>query len=94
LGQLLKSLHRSTDTLESLQNQLAKALRERNRLVHSFYREHNFRRNSEAGRAIMMQDLESIHDAVLEAYVAVIRLSGVDLEKVATPLPTEHLKIE
>jgi len=26
--------------------------------------------------------------------VAVIRLSGVDLEKVATPLPTEHLKIE
>jgi len=94
LGQLLKSLHRSIDTLESLQNQLAKALRERNRLVHSFYREHNFRRNSEAGRAIMMQDLESIHDAVLEAYVAVIRLSGADLEKVATPLPTEHLKIE
>ena len=71
LGQLLKSLHRSTDTLESLHDQLLKALRERNRLVHSFYRQHNFRRNSEDGRAIMMKDLESIHDAVLEAYLAV-----------------------
>lgn len=94
LGQLLKSLHRSTDTLESLHDQLVKALRERNRLVHSFYRQHNFRRNSDDGRAIMMKDLESIHDAVLEAYLAVIRLSGVDLEKVSTPLPTNHLKIE
>lgn len=94
LGQLLKSLNRSTDTLESLQDQLARALRERNRLIHSFYRQHNFRRNSEDGRSIMMKDLESIHDAVLEAYVAVMRLSGVDLEKASTPLPTEHLNIE
>jgi hypothetical protein len=94
LGQLLKSLNRSTDTLQSLQDQLARALRERNRLIHSFYRQHNFRRNSEDGRSIMMKDLESIHDAVLEAYVAVMRLSGVDLEKASTPLPTEHLNIE
>lgn len=94
LGQLLRSLDRSTDLLDELEFVLARALSERNRLVHSFYREHNFRRNSEDGRKAMMADLDGIHDALLKAYKAVMRLSGIDLDKaVATDLPTRHLPI-
>lgn len=94
LGQLLKSLNRSADSLAELDALLARALSERNRLSHSFYRQHNFRRNSEEGRAAMMKDLESIHDTLLVAYKAVMRLSGVDLDKAtAVMLPTSHVPI-
>jgi len=94
LGQLINSLNRSTDSLEELESLLTHALKERNRLSHSFFREHNFRRNSEEGRAVMMADLESIHAAILEAYKAVMLLSGVDLdEAVLKGLPTRHVPI-
>jgi len=95
LGQLLKSLNRSTDALPELEALLARALTERNRLSHSFYREHNFRRNSDEGRALMMKDLEQIHDALLDAYKAVMRISsGIDLDKVTSgSLPTRHVPI-
>lgn len=59
---------------------LSDALKERNRLAHRFYRQHNFRRNSDSGRGIMMQDLESMHDTILKAYKAVILISGIDLD--------------
>ena len=94
LGQLLKSLNRSTDSLAALESLLSRALKERNRLSHSFYREYNFRRNSDEGRALMLKDLESIHDVVLEAYKEVMRLSGMDLDKMrSAALPTGHLPI-
>jgi hypothetical protein len=84
LGQLLRSLHRTTDSLDALETQLNKALVERNRLFHSFYRQHNFRRNSDDGRLLMLQDLESIHSTILDAYKAVMLLQGIDLDKVET----------
>jgi hypothetical protein len=94
LGQLLRSLHRSTESLADLESQLSRALLERNRLFHSFYREHNFRRNTDEGRALMVQDLESIHDTILGAYKALMRLSGVDLDKAGGgTLPTDHVPI-
>ena len=94
LGQLLKSLNRSTDSPNELDDVLRRALAERNRLSHSFYREHNFRRNSEEGRVLMMKDLESIHDVLLDAYKAVMQLSGVDLENASVDvLPTRHVPI-
>ncbi len=94
LGQLLNSLNRPGEPIEHLRDLLGRALKERNRLSHSFYREHNFRRNSEEGRAAMLEDLESIHETILEAYKAVMRLSGIDLEAVTLDkLPTKHLPI-
>lgn len=94
LGQLLRSFNRASEPIEDLQRLLARALKERNRLSHSFYREHNFRRNSEEGRAAMLEDLESIHETILEAYKAVMRLSGVDLDAVRLDrLPTKHVPI-
>ena len=72
---------------------LEAALKERNRLAHHFYRQHNFRRNSKAGRMIMMQDLEAMHDTILKAYKAINLLSGVDLDAMvaaAQPAPIKE----
>lgn len=81
LGRLIKKLGLSITSSAQLQELLSQALTVRNRLAHSFYLRHNLRRNSDAGRTIMIQDLESMHDKLLEAYKAVMLLSGVDLDK-------------
>ncbi len=94
LGQLLKSLNNHTQSLDALDVLLVKARDERNRLSHSFYREHNFRRNSEEGRTLMLDDLEIIHSALLDAYKAVMLLNGIDLEALeGMQLPTRHVPI-
>jgi hypothetical protein len=80
LGQLLKGAKRKTDELTELEPLLATALEERNRLAHSFFRQHNLRRNSNAGRAIMIDDLHVIHVKVLAAWKAVNLLMGNDLD--------------
>lgn len=67
LGQLLKHLATKTQSIAALETLLREALHERNRFSHSFYREHNFRRNSDAGREVMLQDLELIHDSLTKA---------------------------
>jgi hypothetical protein len=94
LGKLLtrlKAKSKSPDVLETL---LSNALDERNRLFHSFYREHNFRRNTDEGRDFMMDDLQSIHELLTKAYKAVMLLSGVDLDNVSQDvLPTRHVPI-
>ena len=98
LGQLIKSLNSTTQSLDALESLLSKALQERNRLIHSFYRDHNFRRNSDEGRALMLEDVESIHDTLLQAYKAVMLLSGVELEALVDSAvehnaPTRHVSI-
>ena len=80
LGQLINS---HTGDLGELKPLLSTALDERNRLVHSFYRQHAFRKFSDDGRAIMMQDLEAIHNALLKAYKALLLLSGIDVDALA-----------
>jgi hypothetical protein len=80
LGQLIRNTKRHTDVLNQLEPQLSLALEERNRLSHHFYRQHNFRKNSDAGRSIMMKDLESIHETLLDAYTAILLLSGIDID--------------
>src|SRR5580700_11529134 len=96
LGQLVKNLKSRDQGFDDLEEVLWRALEERNRLQHSFYRHHNYRRNSDEGRALMLEDLEVIHDAVLKAYKAVNLLSGIDLEAMAavphTP-PTRRVPI-
>jgi len=63
-------------------------------LSHSFYRQHNFRRNSEHGCQVMLDDLEQIHEVLLEAYKAVMLLSGIDLDKVSlSNAPKGHVPI-
>lgn len=96
LGQLLKTLNNHTQSLDALDSLLSKALEKRNHLFHSFYRKHNFRRNADEGRSLMLQDLEEIYAAVFGAYKAVLKLHGIDLDAIATEgikLPTRHLPI-
>ncbi|HLV94795.1 MAG TPA: hypothetical protein VKS44_06365 [Candidatus Acidoferrales bacterium] len=94
LGQLIIKLKPKNQSIANLEAVLAKALDERNRLFHSFYRQHNFHRNSDEGREGMLDDLESVHKTLLDAYKAVMLLSGVDLDKLlATELPTKYLPI-
>jgi len=94
LGQLIKALRLSNQFSEALERELAEALTERNRLNHSFYRDHNFRRNSDPGRLIMLQDLERIHGVLIKAYVPLLELSGHTPELMENlGLPTEHLNL-
>jgi hypothetical protein len=98
LGQLIKNLGNKTDDFGLLEELLNAALSNRNKLAHSFYLQHNLRRNSEEGRAVMINDLNNMHDQLLEAYKAVMLLQGIDLEKIAAEQsdqsqPSGHLKI-
>ena len=81
LGQLIQALKKSNQPDEALQELLTVALSERNRLNHSFYREHNLRRNSEQGRLLMVADLQVIHVHILAAYVAVLPLARVEISE-------------
>lgn len=98
LGQLIRSLGAIDDSIDDLEGLLINALTSRNRLTHSFCLQHNLRRNSDDGRAVMLRDLEGIHDDLWEAYKAVMHLSGVDLDALSDDpndarLPTGHLPI-
>lgn len=94
LGQLLWQLRGNYDELDALEDVLTIARAERNRLIHSFYREHNFRRNSANGRAQMLRDLEIMHEKIINAFKAVMKLSGNDLDKIQMQgLFTRHVPI-
>jgi hypothetical protein len=95
-GTLIKNAKGSSQSIEQVATLLERALRERNRLSHSFYRQHNFRRNSGEGRALMMQDLETIHEVILQAYKQLMLLGGTDLDALAEgqfTVPTAHVRI-
>jgi hypothetical protein len=98
LGQLIKKLGQKADGVKKLESLLGEALDVRNYLAHSFYLKQNFRRNSKEGCAVMLEDLDRIHEILLEAYKAVMLLSGIDLEKLVveqgnTPEPAGHLPL-
>ncbi|MFC1535027.1 hypothetical protein ACFL7M_16875 [Thermodesulfobacteriota bacterium] len=93
LGTLLKKVEEIIGGEENLIKIFQNALNERNRLSHSFYREHNFRRNSNKGCDIMLEDLEKMHKTILQAYKVALALSGIDLDKLDLPIPTKHLQL-
>lgn len=94
LGQLLREITKPAGFSEDLELLLARALADRNYLFHSYYRKHNFRKNSDEGRATMLADLERRHQTIFEAWKMVLRLSGIDLDNLTNvPLPTQHVNI-
>jgi hypothetical protein len=86
LGQLIKNTTSRADQLDQLEALLAGALKARNRLSHSFFREHNLRKFSVQGRAMMMEDLDAIHTALLEAIKALSLASGIDIDKLTAEI--------
>jgi hypothetical protein len=94
LGRLISRMRTKLQVPDGLEPLLAEALETRNHLSHSFYRKHNFRRNSDKGRAKMLDELESMHKTLVKAYKAVASLSGIDLDSIdSIPLPTRHVPI-
>ena len=93
LGRLLKSVEKKLGGSGAVLSIFQEALAERNRLAHSFYREHNFRRNSDSGRLVMLQDLEDMHEKLIAALIAVHAIAGNDLESADGILPSGHLPI-
>jgi hypothetical protein len=94
LGRLLNRVRAKTRLPDELEPLLAEALERRNRLAHSFYRQHNLRRNSDDGRGIMLSDLECIHESIIKPYKGVMLLSGIDLDSITSiPMPSRHLPI-
>ena len=95
LGQILKKIDQKNSSVEHAADLFAGALAERNRLSHSFFRKHNFRRNSSEGCGMMLEDLESIHETLLKAYKVALVISGIDLASLHLPgLPTKHLDLD
>jgi hypothetical protein len=80
LGRLFHNAKGAVEGLAEVEALLERAVTARNRLSHSFYRQHNFRRNTEEGRSVMLDDLELLHNEILNAYKALMLLSGIDLE--------------
>jgi len=97
LGALLKKVDAETNDLAHASEDLARALAERNRLSHHFFRQHNNRRNTDEGRAVMVADLERIQSTIFAAYKLVMKVGGTDLDALdldSTDLPTKHLKLD
>lgn len=93
LGQLLKQVGRTKGHIDEIYSKLEKALKVRNRLAHSFYREHNFRRNTDDGRSIMLKDLVNMHDILLDAYRELLEISNSKFFVFDISIPKNHINI-
>lgn len=87
LGQLLKNLDNQTQSLGELTDLLWKAVKERNRLFHSFFLKHDAK--SEEGREAMLKNLSGIVTAIMRAYIVVFKLQGMDCDKEIARLKDE-----
>jgi len=65
---MLTSLREYLDLDEQVAESFQLALKARNRLNHGFFERHNFAIYSEAGRDAMIDELETMHSQLVEAY--------------------------
>jgi len=68
LGMIISEVKKHMAVDDNIEATLAKALKIRNELIHSFYWKHNFKIESDDGRNEMMQDLENMHENLFNAY--------------------------
>ena len=95
LGQLIQALRKRRTVSQEFEKELEVALSERNRLNHSFYMEHNLRKDSEEGCHLMIADLEVIHRNILRAYLRASDFSNIEISPDAISLAqTGHVKLK
>lgn len=92
LGNLLRKIEEKKGGVAAT-TILENALTARNRLSHSFYREHNFHRNTPEGCDLMLQDLERVHEIIMEAYKFTLALAGHNIDCMELPLPIDPVII-
>lgn len=80
LGRVLHRLREKSVISGSAESTLSEALQIRNRLFHSFYREHGLRSQIDEGRDMMVGDLEVMHRKLFFAYQTAGMMSGVVVE--------------
>lgn len=68
LGRLLARLKQRVTLDDDLEIRFASTLQARNRLIHGFYEQHNFKIQTREGRGEMIADLEVLHDELFRAW--------------------------
>lgn len=74
LGGLLAKLRLSFGFDEAMTAKFDSALKARNRLNHGFYERHGFAIQTDEGRDVMLADLSSLHEELLDAWRAADRI--------------------
>lgn len=94
LGRLISTLKKHAGIDDGLAARFQSALEARNKLNHGFYERHNFRIQTDEGRQLMFDDLESLHDELFEAWQIACTMTQLANEAMADlPLPkvgSEH----
>ncbi len=80
LGRLLGRVKDMISFDDHLEAQFQAALNARNRLNHGFFEEHNFRIQTDDGRDLMVEDLETLHAELFEAWQVVSSITKVVME--------------
>lgn len=68
LGRLIKKIQKHITFDDDLEVQLQSALSARNRLFHGFFEKHNFKIQTNEGRDKMIEDLETLHSELFNAW--------------------------
>ena len=85
LGQLLKALKKHTPLDDNIEEQFSSALEARNRLMHGFFEKHNFKIQTESGRAEMIAALNYLHGELFKAWQSAAKISGAFAELMQSP---------
>jgi hypothetical protein len=80
LGRVLRKVREKSKIAADLEAALSDGLRIRNRLFHSFYRDHGTRMQTDEGRDLMMTDLEEMHEKIFRAYQLAGAMSTLAIE--------------
>lgn len=75
LGRLLGDLRQYITIDGDLEEGFSSALKARNRLMHGFFEKHDFKIQTEQGRANMISDLDHLHAELFEAWRAAGKLT-------------------
>jgi hypothetical protein len=77
LGRLLAKLKPHIEIEGDLEDIFSSGLKARNRLMHGFFERHNFKIQTEVGRAKMIADLDELHGSAFVAWRTADKLTTV-----------------
>ncbi len=82
LGRLLNDLRRHLRLDGGLEDLFSSGLKARNQLMHGFFERHNFKIQTQEGRAEMVADLDDLHGELFRAWRSAGKLATIIAEMV------------